>query len=143
MVTVSPLLHYMSAASGTDRVYPFTDVLYLSAPILDPSSSSSPASSYLTPYLESLLSLAPDAPRPLYTASYFPLDPAPAPSDLPANLLVTPSLPSQDKSKGMITALDEVVAVVEELFWEIVGDEGRKEGVEFFRKETSDEDDED
>lgn len=43
----------------------------------------------------------------------------------------------------MITALDEVVGVVEELFWRIVGEEGKKEGVEFFRKEDSGEDEED
>lgn len=58
-------------------------------------------------------------------------------------MIVTPSLSSQDKSEGLITALDEVVGVVEELFWRIVGEEGKKEGVEFFRKETSDEDEED
>ena len=58
-------------------------------------------------------------------------------------MIVTPSLPSQEKSEGLITALDEVVGAVEELFWKIVGDEGKKEGVEFFRKETSGEDEED
>lgn len=43
----------------------------------------------------------------------------------------------------MITALDEVVEVVEKMFWEIVGEEGKGEGVEFFRKEvTSGEDEE-
>jgi len=58
-------------------------------------------------------------------------------------LIVTPSLPSQEKSEGLITALDEVVGVVEELFWRIVGEEGKKEGVEFFRKENSGEDEDD
>jgi len=39
--------------------------------------------------------------------------------------------------------LDEVVELVETMFWKIVGEEGKKEGVEFFRKEVvTDQDDE-
>jgi hypothetical protein len=41
----------------------------------------------------------------------------------------------------MITALDEVVEVVETMFWKIVGEEGKNEGVEFFRKEVAQEED--
>ncbi|GAA5986401.1 hypothetical protein JCM5350_002908 [Sporobolomyces pararoseus] len=80
--------------------------------------------------------------KPLYTASYFSpttASPSSLPS-IPANLLVTPSLPSAGLSEGLITALDEVVEVVERMFWKIVGEEGKKEGVEFFRREVVNED---
>ncbi|GAA5962077.1 hypothetical protein JCM3765_005514 [Sporobolomyces pararoseus] len=121
-------------------------VLYLSAPLLP--SSSSPTSigapsTYLASYLDSLLSLLPEeaSRKPLYTASYFiPTPPSSLPS-IPANLLVTPSLPSAGQSEGLIMALDEVVEVVETMFWKIVGEEGKKEGVEFFRREVVDDDD--
>ncbi|GAA5896606.1 uncharacterized protein JCM6883_006958 [Sporobolomyces salmoneus] len=128
-------------------------VLYLSAPLL--SRSSPPTKSpetYLTSYLDSLISLCPvDTPRPLYTASYFLSTPPSQPSStppsqpsttpIPANLLVTPTLPSVGKTEGLITALDEVVEVAETMFWKIVGDEGKAEGVEFFRKEVVNDDD--
>ncbi|GAA6059072.1 hypothetical protein JCM10212_002043 [Sporobolomyces blumeae] len=122
-------------------------VLYLSAPILagEPTGSHRP-STYLTPYLDSLLSLCPASPppMPLYTVSHVLSSPtASAMPDLPPNFLLTPELPSTNETRGLVTTLDEIVPVVQEMFWKIVGEEGRSEGVEFFKKDDSLDDDED
>lgn len=117
-------------------------VLYLSAPLLAPPSSSSDAASLLEPYLSSLLSLDTDtdtAISPLFTTFFFLSDspsPPPPPS-LPANMLVVPSLPSFGSTATMATSLDEAVEEAERLFWIIVGEEGRKEGVEFFARDLN------
>ncbi|GAA6007205.1 hypothetical protein JCM11491_003043 [Sporobolomyces phaffii] len=119
-------------------------VLYLSAPLLSSPTQTESPSSYLTPALDSLLSLLPEqARRPVYSASYFGPTPSPQPSSLPANLLVTPALPSRGKAEGIITALDEVVPIVEDMFWQIVGEDGKREGVEFFRQEVANDDGDD
>ncbi|GAA5974063.1 hypothetical protein JCM11641_008238 [Rhodosporidiobolus odoratus] len=141
-------------------------ILYLSATLIaSPSGdASSPASALLKPYLDSLLSLSPASAssstsattveaevrsshdssiEPLYTVSYFsPLASYPAstpspPSPFPANFLLTPSLPSAHASHALVDSLDEVVPLVKEVFWKIVGEQGRKEGVEFFRQEIA------
>ncbi|GAA5872668.1 hypothetical protein JCM16303_004598 [Sporobolomyces ruberrimus] len=141
----------LQLGNGTMSCPPGYHVLYLSAPIISPKDTSSLSSTCLEPHLSSLLSLIPGSSSSsetsplLYSASYFLYNPrSPPPSqELPLNLLLTPTLPSQGRTEGMITALDEVVEVVEKMFWEIVGEEGKGEGVEFFRKEvTSGEDEE-
>ncbi|GAA5831395.1 hypothetical protein JCM11251_004011 [Rhodosporidiobolus azoricus] len=148
--------------------------LYFSAPLLSPSASStSTASTLLEPYLNALLSLPPPSPasdssdstapalndvapssspiEPLYTVSY--ISPSPSSSSstspsspLPPNFLSLPPLPSGHRSSALVDALDDLVPLVEETFWKIVGEEGRKEGVQFFAKEqvaSGEEDEED
>ncbi|GAA5905471.1 hypothetical protein JCM5296_005881 [Sporobolomyces johnsonii] len=136
-------------------------VLYLAAPLLSSPSPDISASNLLTPYLDALLSLSPSpsasspsptepAPAalppapvsPLYSVAYLlPSTPSlasPSSSQEPAvppNLMLTPHLPSASQSASLITALDELVPLVEGMFWRIVGEAGRGEGIEMFKKE--------
>ncbi|BGP12989.1 hypothetical protein JCM10213_002080 [Rhodosporidiobolus nylandii] len=148
----------LQVGKGTNSCPEGCHILYLSAPLLSPSSATPPpsAATLLQPYLDALLSLASSPPSdtpsppseapfvapastpiaPLYTVSY-PLSASPpAPSSLPANLLVSPTLPRAHESAALVDALDDIVPLVEESFWRIVGQEGRREGVEFFSKEV-------
>ncbi|GAA5938241.1 hypothetical protein JCM1841_006804 [Sporobolomyces salmonicolor] len=135
-------------------------VLYLAAPLLSTFPDTS-AADLLTPYLDALLSLVPcssassppprepapaasplDRISPMYSVAYLlPATPSLAsPSSsqepsLPRNLMFTPQLPSASQSASLITALDELVPLVEGMFWRIVGEEGRGEGVEMFKQE--------
>lgn len=135
--------------------------MYLSGCLLDTGEAcQADARACLEPYLNALLSLSEAAAQddaadslPVYTAAYWspystlatpssaPTIPTPNPSNsnsnatLPLNLLITPSLPSVSRTASLIATLDEIVPSVEDLFWRIVGEEGRKEGVQFFAKE--------
>lgn len=137
-------------------------VLYLSGTVSEraaPSSSSGyevpDARALLEPYLDALLALAMSqaaqgsetpAPKPVYTAAYYgptANTAAPAsPASLPLNLLVTPSLTSTGQTRALTETLDEVATSAEELFWRVVGEEGRRDGVQFFAKEERGEEDE-
>ncbi|GAA5880709.1 hypothetical protein JCM3774_002802 [Rhodotorula dairenensis] len=138
-------------------------VLYFSGSLLCSSEGAQDARSVLEPYLEALLALesstsasAADCPEPTPTQSQTPLYSAaywsPSPVDLtkascappsasetigplPLNLLITPSLPSAGQTSSLIETLDQVVPSVEQVFWQIVGEEGRQEGVQFFPRE--------
>ncbi|GAA6043159.1 hypothetical protein JCM8097_004348 [Rhodosporidiobolus ruineniae] len=139
-------------------------ILYLSAPLLVPFSPSEQpdAAALLQPYLDALLALPPASPpppssstddpappptaiSPLYTVFYVSSAPPPPPSapnlELPANLLVLPSPPSLSRASALIDTLDELVPLCEETFWTVVGEEGRREGVEFFAREKREEED--
>ncbi|GJN91867.1 hypothetical protein Rhopal_004892-T1 [Rhodotorula paludigena] len=145
-------------------------ILYLTAPLLSPlpSEATASASSILQPYLDALLALAPsaaDAPTaaPVYSAAYFSPPPSgaatPAPakaaSPLPPNFLLTPSLSppvssstsaagsSAARTSLLVETLDLVPAAVEDVFWRIVGEQGREEGVKFFAREEVEGEDED
>ncbi|KAG0664203.1 Rab proteins geranylgeranyltransferase component A [Rhodotorula mucilaginosa] len=130
-------------------------VLYLTGFLLDSARTSAElpdARSLLEPYLEALLALpvpstdtgttATRAP-PVYSVAYWSPRPdvptssstSPSSPELPLNLLVTPPLACTSQSSSLIETLDEVVPSAEAMFWKIVGEEGRKEGVEFFAKE--------
>jgi hypothetical protein len=132
-----------------------TDVLYLTGFLLDSARTRTElrdARSLLEPYLEALLALpvpstdtsttATRAP-PVYSVAYWSPQPdVPTSSstsrsspELPLNLLVTPPLACTSQSSSLIETLDEVVPSAEAMFWKIVGEEGRKEGVQFFAKE--------
>ncbi|KAK4698211.1 hypothetical protein P7C70_g8074, partial [Phenoliferia sp. Uapishka_3] len=125
-------------------ISPEPDVLYLSAPLLSATSSPDP-SSILSPYLTALLSLLnPLDPSPVLFTSYRTLYsiPSSSPPTLPTNFRAVPSLPSRGGARGalsttaqLVSAVDEAAVLAEELFWEIVGEEGRKEGVIFFPEE--------
>lgn len=139
-----------------------TGVLYLSGTLSEeaaPSASSGhdvpDARALLEPYLDALLAFAmPEAaqgsetpaPKPVYTAAYYgPTANTAAPaslSSLPLNLLVTPSLTSTGQTRALTETLDEVATSAEELFWRVVGEEGRRDGVQFFAKEERGEEDE-
>ncbi|GAA5922233.1 uncharacterized protein JCM15063_003226 [Sporobolomyces koalae] len=135
----------LQLGSGTMSCPEGYHVLYLSASLLARADNDDRTTLDLTPYLESLVALAPEPIEPLYTATYrTPASPQTIlENSLPANLLVTPTLPSRGKTAGLITTLDEVVTLVEDMFWKIVGPEGKAEGVEFFRKEVTTDQDED
>ncbi|GAA6022952.1 hypothetical protein JCM10207_007727 [Rhodosporidiobolus poonsookiae] len=124
-------------------------VLYLSAPLLSAPSPCPSAADLLAPYLSALLALPSASPSssstpvvPLYTTTYLSSPPPPPPASLPPNMLVTPYLPSRAEQYTAATttdALDELVPLVEKTFWSVVGEAGRAEGVEFFRREERDE----
>lgn len=120
-------------------------VLYLSAPLLGPPSTNTSADSLLTPYLTSLLSHSSPTPlTPLFTATYFlssHLATNPPPNT-PANFLVVPRLPSEGSTAALATSLDEAVEEAERVFWKVVGEEGRAEGVGFFVGEARGEEEE-
>ncbi|GAA5853500.1 hypothetical protein JCM8547_002480 [Rhodosporidiobolus lusitaniae] len=120
-------------------------ILYLSAPHLTPTTVS--PSDLLQPYLDALLSLPFSSPSsssstpctPLLTLTHSSFPPSPQlPSlSLPANFLLTPSPPLRHKeTASLVDTLDDLVFAVEESFWRIVGEEGRREGVEFFKREV-------
>lgn len=120
-----------------------TVALYLSAPILTPSTPFPLASALLSPYISSLLSLSAAPHTPILTTTYFTYGQPTPPSSLPPNLLVVPSVSSEGTTARLATALDEAIEQAEELFWRVVGDEGRKEGVLFFAKDAAEGDDDD
>lgn len=97
----------------------------------------------MSPYLDSLLSTVPGTATPLYSSFHF-LHSAPTPPhDSPPNLLVVPDLlNSLGRTDALVTALDEAAVVAERLFWRVVGEGAREEGVEFFAREERVEDDE-
>ena len=133
----------LQVASGTFACPDPYSVLYLSAPLLSPPPANATPSSLLQPFLTKLLAQVPDAPPPVYATFHF-LRPAPrAPADAPANLVVVPELgEAGGTAAGLVTALDEAVGVAEGLFWRLVGEGAREEGVEFFaREERVEEDD--
>lgn len=119
---------------------PYT-VLYLSAPILSPPAANASAEALLAPYLAVLLAQT-QITAPLYSTFHFLGHAPPSPTDLPANLMVVPELEeSQGTTAGLVTSLDEAVKVAEGLFWTVVGEDAREEGVKFFAKEEAVDDD--
>lgn len=118
-------------------------MLYLQAPILEPINDSITVSSLLQPYLTSLLALSPSPSVPLFTEFHFLFPPPPSPLATPENFLIVPPLLSEGTTASLTTALDESVVEAERLFWRIVGENARDEGVKFFPKEVLVMDDED
>lgn len=124
--------------------------LYLSAPLLAPPATGIDAAATLKPYIDSLLRLADTPIQPLYAVTYYcarampPSSNSESDSDsLPANLLVVPPLPSSGTTASLITSLDEAAEEAERIFWRVVGQQGRDEGVEFFPREPSNGDEDD
>lgn len=52
-------------------------------------------------------------------------------------MLVVPQLPSAGTTASLITALDEAALEAERIFWLIVGEQGKADGVEFFARDVS------
>lgn len=130
-------------------------VLYLHSPVLNDVGSAT-AQELLSPYLDGLLrsnSGANDAGSDVqdtsaeYVVYSFVRSPARVAPDvtLSPSLMVTPNLPSDACTAGLVTALDVAVVLAEEMFWTVVGDQGKREGVEFFARGSggADEDEED
>jgi hypothetical protein len=109
-------------------------VLYLSAPIL--SDSSTTAESLLAPYLASLLALTPTPSTALFTLFHSLPAPSAPSTPLPPNVLLTRSLPSMGLTPFLATSLDEAAVEAERLFWDIVGEDGKAEGIQFFASEA-------
>ncbi|KAM0788650.1 hypothetical protein ACM66B_002752 [Microbotryomycetes sp. NB124-2] len=112
-------------------------VLYLHASVdatrLDGSMT---AESLLSPYLEALVSLVPNSDQAASNVAWavynFERSSVRVDSSrLPSNLVVIPSV-EYSTTASLCTALDEAVELAENLFWQVVGDEGKKEGVQFF-----------
>ncbi|KAM0750143.1 FAD/NAD(P)-binding domain-containing protein [Meredithblackwellia eburnea MCA 4105] len=116
-------------------------VVYISAPLLSPSSIATiSATNLLKPYITSLLSLFPASASPLLLSSTrLRRTPPSPPSILPPNFKPVPLLQSRGESSSLISKVDEASLVAEELFWEIVGgkEKAREDGVEFFPKEDN------
>lgn len=140
----------LQVASGTFACPEPYSVLYLSAPLLTPPPADATPASLLQPFLDKLLAQVPalegeaeaSAQAPVYSTFHFLRSAPAAPADAPANLVVVPELSeARGTAAGLVTALDEAVAVAEGLFWKVVGEGAREEGVEFFAREERVEDD--
>lgn len=132
----------LQVASGTFACPDGYSVLYLSAPLLTPPPLNASPASLLQPFLDKLLAQA-TSQAPVYAACRFLRAARVAPADAPANVVVVPELDGvAGSTAGLVTALDEAVGVAEGLFWKVVGEGARAEGVEFFAKEERAEDDE-
>lgn len=113
-------------------------VLYLSAPIMPDSSTT--AESLLAPYLASLLAVNPTPSTALFTL-FHSLPAVSIPSTpLPPSFLLTRSLSSLGLTSFLATSLDEAAVEAERLFWDIVGEDGKAEGIQFFASEAIAED---
>jgi len=133
----------LQVGSGTFACPDGHSVVYLSAPILTPPPPGACAGDLLQPYLAKLLARTTEDKAPLFAAFRFLRPATAAPADAPANLLVVPKLAdARGTAAGLVTGLDEAVGVAEGLFWKVVGEGAREEGVEFFIQEERAEDDE-
>ncbi|KAK4055794.1 hypothetical protein OIV83_000341 [Microbotryomycetes sp. JL201] len=123
-------------------------VLYLHAPIdATDFDVADRVENLLSPYLFALLSLSHttgDGVNPLKWVVYEAKEAAPTidSSGLPQNLVVIPPI-EESLTANLCTALDDAVEAAEDLFWRIVGDTGRREGVQFFAPEPHKDGDDD
>ncbi|KDE08982.1 hypothetical protein MVLG_00705 [Microbotryum lychnidis-dioicae p1A1 Lamole] len=107
-------------------------VLYLDAPVLTATNRDTAA--LLSPYLDALLALSSLDISPRYSVFYASSKPPEPTSSVPRNFLVVPPLASSGKTDRLATALDEAVVEAERVFWTVVGEQGRKEGVKFIEQ---------
>lgn len=105
-------------------------MIHLQAPILVQSDNS--AESLLSPYVDALLSIAEESLVPSFSSFYFCDEPFAAPVDVPANFIVPRNMASIGTTSALATSIDEAVLEAERIFWIVVGEKGRKEGLQFF-----------
>lgn len=112
-------------------------MLYLHAPILDPqASASSSAEALLQPYLDALLALSTPASVPSFACFHSVSPPATCTITLPSNVLIVPASPAEGTTASLVTSVDDAAAIAEKLFWDIVGEQGRTDGLLFFARDA-------